>query len=224
VALVGACALSLSAVAFLLGRATAPEASHSSQLPSAQAEAARALPGASSADLAAGGAGADMSTATGGAATGGPLPGEVLPLDPLSPPTKGGAVDAAVAAYFAQMDALSAEAKASQDPQTVARTILDQAISGNMSGIDELIAKQRTLAVRLSQVQPPPACREHHERSVRLFARAIALLEKTRDAIGGQPADIAGAAVEGRAIEAEAKVLDALANDLRRSAGLPPAP
>ena len=103
----------------------------------------------------------------------------------------------------------------------VARTILDQAVSGNMTGHD-LIAKQGTLAVRLGQVRPPPACREHHDRSVRLFARAIALLEKTRDAIGGQPADIAGAATEGRAIEAEAKALDALANDIRRSAGLPP--
>jgi hypothetical protein len=210
--------VSLATVAFLLGRATAPSSYRSSQPPSAQADAAPTALGPSPADRVTGAAGADTSAATGAARPAQASPG----LDPVAPLSAGGPVDAGVAAYFAQMDALSAEAKATQDPQAVARTILDQAISGNMSGIDDLIAKQRTLAVRLGQLQPPPGCREHHERSVRLFGRAIALLEKTRDAIAGQPADIAGAAAEGRAIEAEAKALDALANDIRRSAGLPP--
>jgi hypothetical protein len=201
--LVGTCALSVATVAFLLGRATAPSSSRSSQAP-AEADHGGAAPAGT----------------PGRSAPGAPI----AALDPVPPAPAGGTGDAGVAAYFAQMDELSAEAKASQDPQAVARTILDQAISGNMTGIDDLIAKQRTLAVRLGQVQPPPSCREHHERSVRLFGRAIGLLEKTRDAIGGQPADIASAATEGRAIEAEAKALDALANDIRRSAGLPPLP
>jgi hypothetical protein len=202
-------------VAFLLGRATAPSSPHASQPRSAQADSPHAASEPSPTDETASAAGTGISA-----------PAVEAPAEPKTdlavPAPAGAAVDGGVAAYFAQMDALSAEAKASQDPQAVARTILDQAISGNMSGIDELIARQRTLAVRLGQVQPPPACREHHERSVRLFGRAIALLEKTRDAIGGQPADIAGAASEGRAIEAEAKALDALANDIRRSAGLAP--
>jgi hypothetical protein len=213
--------MSLAGVAFLLGRATAPASSRAAQPPSTAADAARAAPEAAPDDQAAGAAGAYTSAAT----TAGAQPAETpAALDPVVPTQGGGPVDGAVAAYFAQMDVLSAEAKASQDPQALARTILDQAISGNMTGIDDLLAKQRTLAVRLGQIQPPPACREHHERSVRLFGRAIALLEKTRDAIGGQPADIASAATEGRAIEAEAKALDALANDLRRSAGMAPVP
>jgi hypothetical protein len=207
VVLVGTCALSVAAVAFLLGRATAPSSSRASQPASAQADPTRATPESSPVDHAASAASTPTSSAAGGTQRG---------------EADGALVDGAVAGYFAQMDALSAEAKAAQDPQAVARTILDQAISGNMSGIDDLLAKQRTLAVRLGQLQPPPACREHHERSVRLFGRAIALLEKTRDAIGGQPADIAGTAAEGRAIEAEAKALDALANDIRRGAGLAP--
>lgn len=216
--LVGTCVLSLAGVAFLLGRATAPSSPHASQPRSAQADSPHAATEPSPTDPTASAAGTGMSAP----AVEAPPAEEPKTLDLAVPAPAGAAVDGGVAAYFAQMDALSAEAKASQDPQAVARTILDQAISGNMSGIDELITRQRTLAVRLGQVQPPPACREHHERSVRLFGRAIALLEKTRDAIGGQPADIAGAASEGRAIEAEAKALDALANDIRRSAGLPP--
>jgi hypothetical protein len=51
------------------------------------------------------------------------------------------------------------------------------------------------------------------------------LLERTRDAVAGKsPSDLASVASEGRAIEEEARALDALANDLRRAAGLAPVP
>jgi hypothetical protein len=138
-------------------------------------------------------------------------------------PAGGGPDGAAVATYFRQMDAVAAEAKLSQDPQKLARTILDQTISGNMDGIEGLIAAQRGLEIRLGQILPPPACREHHQRSLRLFGRAIVLLEQTRDALSGQGAsNLGNVAAEGRAIEAEARALDSLANDLRRAAGLAP--
>ena len=149
-------------------------------------------------------------------------PGPSTPAEYPAEPTAGGDTDAAtVAAYFSQMDALSAGAKTSQDPQALARSVLEQAMSGNTSAIEGLIATQRSLETRLGQIAPPPSCREHHQRSVRLFGRAIALLERTRDVMSGQgTADLAGVAGEGRAIETEAKALDSLANDLRRAAGL----
>ncbi len=123
------------------------------------------------------------------------------------------------------MDAVAADAKTSQDPQALARSVLDQAMSGNTSAIEGLIATQRSLETRLGQIVPPLACREHHQRSLRLFGRAITLLERTRDVMSGQGAsDLGSVTSEGRAIEAEAKTLDALANDLRRAAGLAPVP
>ena len=138
----------------------------------------------------------------------------------------GGDPDAvAVAAYFTRMDALAALATAAQDPQALARNVLDQALSGNIDGIESLIATQRTLQTRMVEVLPPRSCSEHHQRSVRLIGRAIALLARTRDAIAGKnPSDLATMASEGRAIEEEARATDALANDLRRAAGLPPVP
>ena len=121
------------------------------------------------------------------------------------------------------MDAVAAEAKTSQDPQALARSVLDQALSGNMGSIDALIATQRSLQTRMAQVVPPPSCREHHERSVLLFARSVALLDRTRSAMTGQgTTDLSSVAVEGRAIEEEARAVDAMANDLRRAAGLAP--
>jgi hypothetical protein len=132
---------------------------------------------------------------------------------------------AAIAAYFRQMDAIAAEAKTSQDPQALARSVLDQTLSGNTGAIEGLIATERSLETRLGQILPPPVCREHHRRSVLLFGRAIALLEHTRDAMAGSGAsDMGSLASEGRAIEEEARALDALANDLRRAAGLAPVP
>ena len=123
------------------------------------------------------------------------------------------------------MDAVAAEAKSSQDPQALARGVLDQALSGNMGSLDGLIATQRSLQTRLSQIVPPPSCREHHERSVRLFARSAALLERTRAAMTNQGGtDLSSVALEGRAIEEEAKAVDTLANDIRRAAGLAPVP
>ena len=194
----------LVAVAFLIGRVTAPG------LPAAapQVAAERPTPAGVPDSLVPPSEVPDAGVAT----------GERLAAAPSAPDA------AAVAAYFRQMDAVAAEAKASQDPQALAKTVLEQAMSGNMGGIEGVIATQRSLETRLGQILPPPACREHHQRSVRLFARAIVLLERTRDAMTGQGAsDLGSVATEGRAIEQEARAVDALANDLRRAAGLPPA-
>ena len=210
--LVGACAVCLVAVAFLLGRVTAP----------AQATAPTGVEAAGPSTP------AGVSDASRAPSTvlpdAGETPGQGLAYGPSAgaePPAGGGPDAAAVAAYFSQMDAVSAEAKTSQDPQALARSVLEQAMSGNTSAIEGLIATQRSLETPLGQIAPPPSCREHHQRSVRLFGRAIALLERTHDVMSGQgAADLAGVAGEGRAIETEAKALDSLANDLRRAAGL----
>lgn len=137
----------------------------------------------------------------------------------------GDADAAAVAAYFGQMDEAGAAARAGQDPQALARSVLDQTLAGNMDGIDGLIATQRALEARMKQVAPPPSCREHHQRSLGLVGRAIGLLVRTRDAVGSQDVSgLASVATEGRAIEEEARATDALANELRRAAGLPRVP
>jgi len=229
--LVGSCAVCLVAVAFLLGRVTAP-----------------APPAAGSADV----AGQAVSTGSGEesrpdrdsippgssetsrdvlpfrAPEAGDAAGQGIAPPPLASAGSAAGADpdaVAVAAYFTRMDALAALATAAQDPQALARNVLDQALSGNIDGIENLIATQRTLQTRMVEVLPPRSCSEHHQRSVRLIGRAIALLERTRDAIAGKnPSDLATMATEGRAIEEEARATDALANDLRRAAGLPPVP
>jgi hypothetical protein len=232
--LVGACVAGLVAIAFLLGRVTAPPPRSAA---TGTVEAGRSAPAASSeatpgdvpAPAGSSGAVRDVPPSAkaleserkgvpdGHSAAG----GELAP----APPASGNPDGAAVAAYFARMDAVAAQVKAAQDPEALARTILDQTLSGNMSGFDELIATQRALQARMAEVLPPSSCREHHQRSLRLIARAIALLQRTRDAVAGkEPSALASMATEGKAIEEEAKATDALANDLRRAVGLPVVP
>jgi hypothetical protein len=223
--LIGACAVCLVAVAFLLGRVTAPVQPTAATSAEAAGRAAPASGGEETAPH-------DLPTP---AAAPSEISREALPSRAPAPdgggaagrglapvPSSGGSPDtAAVAAYFARMDAVAVQVKAAHDPEALARSILDQTLSGNMSGFEELIATQRGLQARLAEVLPPPSCREHHQRSVRLIGRAITLLERTRDAMAGKnPSDLERMATEGHAIEEEAKATDALANDIRRAAGL----
>jgi hypothetical protein len=204
------------AVAFLLGRVTAPA-------PPAAGMGVEVAGQATPAGVSDSSRVSPTGTPDDGAATGQGLASG--PEAHAEPPKGAGPDAAAVATYFSQMDAVAAAAKASQDPQALARSVLDQTLSGNMGAIEGLIATQRSLEKRLGQIVPPSACREHHQRSVRLFGRAIALLERTRDAMAGQGlTDLGSVAAEGRAIEEEARAVDALANDLRRAAGLAPVP
>lgn len=213
--LVGVCAVCVVAVAFLVGRVTAPA-------PPAPPRAGETADPSTPARAETSGI-EPSAVADGGESTAPRVASN--PAARTAGPAGAGPDAVSVAAYFRQMDAVAAEAKASQDPQALARSVLDQAMSGDSGAIEGMIATQRSLEARLGQIVPPPSCREHHQRSVRLFARAIALLERTRDAMAGQGSpDVAGLATEGRAIEAEARAVDALASDLRRSAGLPPVP
>jgi hypothetical protein len=232
VLLVGACAACLITVAFLLGRVTAKPPPAVTTAPPAEAVAPdgsrQRIPGVFPTPV-------DGSPAPRPATNRLELPverptpaqGAAAAADGLAtaPSAGGSAETAAVSAYFAQMDGVAAQVKAAQDPQALAQTILDQTLSGNTTAFDELIATQRALQARMAAVVPPSSCREHHRRSLQLVGRAIALLERTRDAMAGKgSSDLAGVATEGRAIEEEARATDALANELRRAAGLPLVP
>jgi hypothetical protein len=216
--------VSLVAVAFLLGRVTAPAppATTAGTGPEVAGRAAPAGSGEKTPDdlpTPAGGSEARRDVLPSGVPDGGEAAGRRLAPAPSAGSDPG---TAAVAAYFTRMDAVAAQVTAAQDPQALARTILDQTLSGNMSAFEDLIATQSALQARMAEVLPPSSCREHHQRSLRLVGRAIALLERTRDAVAGKnPSDLASVATEGHAIEEEARATDALANDLRRATGLP---
>jgi hypothetical protein len=216
--LAGGCLALLLAVVFLLGRLSAGGGA-----PGAGAEGtASRLAEASTSTGAPAAAVPHNDNGAGGLAAGGEPEGAApAPADPPSSAPVSGGAEPAVAEYFRQMDELGALVKGTQDPEVMARSILAQGTSGNLDGIDALIATQRTLVQRMQAIPAPPSCREHHDRSVRVMGRGIALLERARGAMGGGDLDgLASLAIEGRAVEQEARALDAMAERLRR--GVPP--
>ena len=143
-------------------------------------------------------------------------------LPSSAPALANDALRSQVAAYFAETDAILATAKQSGDPNTVARKILEQAVSGDAGGLDQMIAAQRGLAERLASIHVPAPCAEHHRRSLALLAKGAELLQQAGGAIRtGEMGGLAALSTGGQEIESEARALDALASGIRKQYGLP---
>lgn len=148
------------------------------------------------------------------------------PAEPASPPvTAPSAVPAPivdaraseeVVRYFEEADAIQARAKYWSDPQALAKTILEQASSGNTGGFDELIRVQTLARGELERMSVPAECAEHHRRSLAVMAEGLALLERVRGALSsGDLGGLDGLQEKARALEREAKEIDELGRKLR---------
>lgn len=158
--------------------------------------------------------------------TGFDLPAATLPAEPppetapaIVPPAASPAAappSAEVMRYFEEADLIEARAKYWSDPQALARTILEQASSGDTGAFDELIRKQKGARDELARMSVPPACAEHHRRSLAVMAEGLGLLERVRTALGsGDLGALDGLQENARALEREAKEVDELGRKLR---------
>ncbi|HET9315447.1 MAG TPA: hypothetical protein VFQ51_07635, partial [Vicinamibacteria bacterium] len=154
------------------------------------------------------------------------MPAATLPTQPppetapaIVPPAASpasGPPSAEVERYFEEADAVEARAKYWTDPQALAKTILEQASSGDTAAFDELILKQRSARDDLSRMSVPPECAEHHRRSLAVMAEGIGLLERVRTALASSDLSaVDGLQERARALEREAKEIDELGRKLR---------
>jgi hypothetical protein len=90
-------------------------------------------------------------------------------------------VDAAIAAYFAKIDAI--HVAGTGDPMTVAQGILGGIQSGDTSGIDSLVDSAKIALAQATSVQPPPSCAEYHRRLLSVLSEAAAGMVQMREAI-----------------------------------------
>jgi hypothetical protein len=126
------------------------------------------------------------------------------------------APSAEVARYFEEADAVEARAKYWSDPQALAKTILEQATSGNTGAFDDLVRAQTNARDELARISVPAECAEHHRRSLAVMAQGIGLLERVRSALGsGDVAALEGLQESASALEREAKAIDELGRKLR---------
>lgn len=230
VALAGALACALLAIAFLLGRISAkpanlasgsntspaassapvvPAASWASAPPPAASAAAESapLPAVRATSL------PSFSGDRDGAPSGATVPGSTGPASTPSPERL------AIAAYFAQVERL--EDMGAGDPQAFATSMLQSVSSGDFSSFDDLLAKSRTQRDRLRAIVPPRACAEHHRFALALSDNSISMLERLRAAIQrGDTTALLTITTEGHTLEEQANRLKTMGDAIKRQAGV----
>lgn len=145
-----------------------------------------------------------------------PAPSSAAPL-PLAHPLS--ADQQQIAAYFNQVDRI--EDMGAGDPQTYAASMVQAMSSGDFSGFDDLLAKARAQRQRLQSISPPRACVEHHRLALSLSADSVAMLERLKAAlIKGDATALMTVATEGKTLETQTSQLKAMADAIKRQAGL----
>lgn len=144
-----------------------------------------------------------------------PLPGAAPAADPGVPERE------EVTRYFQESESVQARAKYWSDPQALARTLLEQASSGNTSAFDDLVRSQQQARLEMERLTPPSACAEYHRRSLNVMAEGLTLLEQVQGAMsGGDPGGLQHLAEKGRELEQEARAIDELGKGIRLRFGL----
>ena len=122
-----------------------------------------------------------------------------------------------IARYFADADAIQARAKYWSDPQTLAKTILEQAASGNAGGFDDLIRAQAKARDEFARMPVPAECAEHHRRSLAAMGEGLDLLERVKGALSsGDLGGLDGLQEKARDLEREARAIDELGRTIRQ--------
>jgi len=124
-----------------------------------------------------------------------------------------------IAAYFSQVDRL--EDMGGGDPQAFATTMVQSMSSGDFSGFEDLLSKARSQRQRLQSIAPPRACAEHHRLALTLAGDSVTMLERVKAAmVKGDAAALLAIASDGRTLETQANQLKAIAEAIKRQAGL----
>ncbi len=89
---------------------------------------------------------------------------------------------ARVSAYFTQMAALQSGGPIG-DQQAFATTILQGAVSGDFSGIDDLVRAAGEAERRAGSIQPPGECAEYHRMAVTLLQESRTMITALRDGL-----------------------------------------
>ena len=126
-----------------------------------------------------------------------------------------------VAEYFQRMDAAQSAAKTWSDPTALAQEVLAQAMRGDSSGFDRLIAASAAARDGVRDMDVPAPCAEHHRLSMALLGEAVAILTRLRDGVAaGDTGAVAAIAASSGDMETRVRAVDALGARLRAQYGV----
>jgi len=221
--LVALLVVAITALAFMLGRESARPATPAAAPTFTYRETAPATP-------------LTPATATPLPAAAGPVPPPRAPAPTLQPPAAAPrpAASAAapapppadlpylaeVAAYFHEIDNIHPGEMAG-DPNQFAQEILNNAMSGDLSGFDRLIQQSERSQSRLRSLQPPPPCQQYHRTAVALTSESLTILRDMREALRQSHADNFSA-ISARAtqMQVRAQTLQSQEIELKRRYGI----
>ena len=220
----------IASVAFLIGRETSQPTDAPSDV-SAPAEEPPSVtdPAPEPAAEASGGATTSQITAStnGTAATEAPPSTASESLSTSSAPAA--AVDtslatpearARVSAYFKQMDALQSGGQIG-DQEAFANTVLQGAVSGDFSGIDDLVRAAGDAERRAVALQPPGECAEYHRMAVTLLQESKTMITALRDGLKRNDTNaLTSISASAQSMKSRADTLAAAEKALRARFGL----
>lgn len=150
----------------------------------------------------------------------------LAPLDAPAPtpsPTPDNSLRDVVARYFQDLESIESRSKYWNDPQALAKAVMDQAGKADPSGFDKLIEANRRVRDDVRALRVPAPCAEHSRLTLALVEEGLSLLERVRTS-AMNPSEDMGAlsafATAGQDLETRAKDVDALAKRIKEQFGL----
>jgi len=125
-----------------------------------------------------------------------------------------------VSAYFKQMEALQSGGPG-DDPEAFARTILQGTVSGDFSGIDDLVRAAGDAERRAVAIQPPGECAEYHRMAVTLLQESRTMITALRDGLKRNDTDtLTSLGASAQSMKSRADTLAGAEKALRARFGL----
>ena len=127
---------------------------------------------------------------------------------------------ARVSAYFTQMEALQSGGPIG-DEEAFATTVLQGAVSGDFSGIDDLVRAAGDAEHRAAALQPPAECAEYHRMAVTLLQESRTMITALRDGLKRNDTDtLTSVGASAQSMKSRADTLAAAEKALRARFGL----
>ena len=222
VSLAAALMASLLALAFLLGRASAPGGPPATTGGPARTSSGQVAPAATPATEVPGAAPPShqvpwaMPAATPAGAADAPVQ---LPAAPAAQEDAGAV--APVAAYFARLERIQGAAGGGPS-QEVAQRILGALLQGDDSAFTALIDQTERAEREVQGIVPPPECATYHQALLASLAAGRAVLAELRAALAAEDANrVLALAGQAASLQEQAAALEAEERELRSRFGLP---
>jgi hypothetical protein len=127
---------------------------------------------------------------------------------------------ARVSAYFEQMEALQA-GEVVADQEAFATTVLQGAVSGDFSAIDDLVRAAGDAERRAVALQPPGECAEYHRMAVTLLQESRTMIAALRDGLKRNDTNtLASVGASAQSMKSRADTLAAAEKALRARFGV----